>query len=146
MLSHTDYTLVLSQITLSGGKLVCLFLLRVYVLICVAYIVLFVGLAIPSGSFSIDWRDTWGPILIGEGFPNKSSPQNSHGSNDQYLRSHPARGGNMCLVFGLMHGCPLHQPNTTCILLWTGLSMYVAICLLPKKRSLRKIDTWFVSK
>lgn len=27
------------------------------------------------------------------------------------------RGGNICLVFVFMHGCSLHQPNTTCILL-----------------------------
>lgn len=37
------------------------------VLICVAYTVLFVVRAIQSGSHFIDWRDTWGPSLIGGG-------------------------------------------------------------------------------
>lgn len=64
-----------------------------------ACIVLFVGRAIQPGSHFIDWRDTWGPSLIGEGFPHKSSPQKSHESNDQYLRSHPARGGEH--MFGI---------------------------------------------
>lgn len=60
---------------------------------------LFVGRAIRSGSHFIDWRDTWGPNLIGEGFPHKSLPQKSHESNDQYLRSLAARGEHMFRIW-----------------------------------------------
>lgn len=49
------------------------------------------------------------PFLIGEGLPRN---RKSHASNDQYLRSHPAKDGNICLVFGLMvvPGPPIPPP------------------------------------
>lgn len=123
----------------------CFFLLRV-VLICVAYIVLFVGRAIRSGSHFIDWRDTWGPNLIGEGFPHKSSPQKSHESNDQYLRSHPARGEHMFRIW-TRTGLPPSPAKHNLYPKWAHSgSAYVATCLLTEKRSGRKIDSGFVSK
>lgn len=47
------------------------------------------------------------PFLIGEGLPRNTK---SHESNDQYLRCHPAKDGNICLVFGLMVVPGPHRP------------------------------------
>ena len=118
------------------------------VLICAADIVLFVGRAIRSGSHFIDWRDTWGPSLIGEGFPHKSSPQKSHESNYQYLRSHPARGEHMFRIWTSTGLPPSPAKHDLCSYAnWArSASTYVATCLLTEKRSGTKIDGGFVSK
>lgn len=93
---------MLTQTSLNRGQLFCfVFSGESGFLICVAHIVLFWWL--DYSIHCIHCIDTWGPSLIGEGFPHKRSPQKSNESNYQYLRSHPAkeRGGHadICLGF-----------------------------------------------
>lgn len=68
------------------------------------------------------------PSLIGEGLPCK---RKSHESNDQYLRSHPAKDRNICLVFGLMAVPVSPLPctsQTQLVPLWRSeLGMYVCV-------------------
>lgn len=74
---------------------------------------------IQYGSHFIDWRDTWGPFFNWGGAP---SQQKSHESNDQYLRSHPARGqgaGGGGHMFGIWtYGCPLFTSQTQLVSFW----------------------------
>lgn len=101
------------------------------------------------GSHFIDWRDTWGPFLIGEGLPhNRKAMKVMISISDLIQRG---EGGNICLVFGLMVA-PFRQPNTTCFLLRSGLSTYVGMCLpsrnLKKKKKISEKDRYcvFMSK
>lgn len=157
---HMDYILLTA---LGRSQRLCLSLSWVGFNLC-AYIVLFVGRAIRSSSHFIDWRDTWGPSLIGEGFPHKGSPQKktthtqkkSHESNDQYLRSHPAkRGGGRTYVKDLDLYMVAHFTSQTQLVSFRILgAQFEYVCSNMsserererKKRSGREIDSEFVSK
>lgn len=100
---------------------------------------------IQYGSHFIDWRDTWGTFLTGEGHPHNRKAMKVMISISDLIQR---RGGrDICLVFGLMVA-HFHQPNTTCFLLRSGLSTCVGMCLPSRKKKISEKDRYcvFMSK
>lgn len=132
---HTDRTLVLTAHAWSWGQLVFTPLAGTGSNLRGLHSVVCWPRPIQYGSHFIDWRDTWGPFLIGEGLPhNRKAMKVMISISDLIQRGGGVGvGGDICLVFGLMVA-PFHQPNTTCFLLRSGLSTYIGMCPPSRKK------------